>query len=76
MNARKVVRYTSTLVNQNQGGGKKKAGSPPTVGKEWHIERYIRANATYPLSVWKTTTKFTKGSLPLPVGTAYNILAR
>jgi hypothetical protein len=76
MNAKKIVRYTDSLVNQYQGGGPKKAGSPPTVGKEWHVHQYQNYHNSHPLTFWRTTTKFVKGSLPLPVGTAYNILAR
>ena len=76
MNAKKVVRYTDSLVHQYQGGGPKKAGSPPTVGKEWHVHEYQNYHNSHPLTFWRTTTKFVQGALPLPVGTAYNILAR
>ena len=31
MNAGKRSRYTDSIVNQNQGGGDKKAGLPPTM---------------------------------------------
>lgn len=76
MNAVKRVRSMDSLVNQFQGGGSKKAGSPPTVGKEWHVHEYQNYHNSHPLSFWQTTTKITKGRLPLPVGTAYNIRAR
>ena len=76
MNAVKRVRSIDSIVHSNQGGGPKKAGSPPTVGKEWHIHHYQNYHESHPLSFWRTTTKFVKGVLPLPVGTAYNIAAR
>ena len=76
MNAVKKVRSMDSLVHSNQGGGSKKAGSPPTVGKEWHVHHYQNYHESHPLSFWITTTKITKGRLPLPVGTAYNIRAR
>ena len=34
-NATKRVRYVSSLVNQNQGGGMKKAGFPYIVGRSY-----------------------------------------
>lgn len=76
MNAIKRVRSMDSLVHQYQGGGPKKAGSPPTVGKEWHVHEYQNYNASHPLIVWRTTKKIVKGALPLPVGTAYNIRSR
>jgi hypothetical protein len=76
MNAVKRVRSMDSLTNQFQGGGPKKAGSPPTVGKEWHVHEYQNYHNSHPLIVWRTTVKVRKGTLPLPVGTAYNIRAR
>lgn len=76
MNGVKRVRQVDSLVNQFQGGGPKKAGSPPTVGKEWHVHEYLNYHNSHPLTFWRKTTKFVKGSLPLPVGTPYNISAR
>jgi len=34
MNSTKRARHTSSIVNQNQGGGNKKAGLYPQVGRE------------------------------------------
>jgi hypothetical protein len=76
MNAVKKVRNIDSLVHQYQGGGPKKAGSPPTVGKEWHVHEYLNYHDSHPLKFWQKTTKFVSGTLPLPVGTAYNIVPR
>lgn len=75
LNAASKARNVQSIVNANQGGGSKKAGSPPTVGKEWHIHEYLSYHNTHPLSVWRRTVK-TVLSKNLPIGTAYNIKNR
>ena len=45
-NAPKKVTYVSSLVNQNQGGGSKKAGFPYIVGRTSWSNIYLQSNCT------------------------------
>jgi hypothetical protein len=43
-NAAKIARNYSSLITQNQGGGDKKAGAKPTVGKGYLRSIYYKQN--------------------------------
>lgn len=43
-NAPKRVTHMSSLVNQNQGGGSKKAGFPYIVGRGWWSNIYLQSD--------------------------------
>lgn len=45
------VASKSSITNQNQGGGTKKAGRPSTVGKDYHFRIFARPLGT--LSLWR-----------------------
>lgn len=49
MNGSTRARHISSIINQNQGGGSKKAGLPPTVGFTQAIQVAYR-NRNYPQS--------------------------
>lgn len=44
MNGTKRTRYTSSIVNRNQGGGSKKAGFPAQIGRESWTNKFIANN--------------------------------
>lgn len=44
---------SSYLIDQNQGGGDKKAGLVPRVAKDHMFAVYTSSNATFPLSMWR-----------------------
>lgn len=46
LNGSKNARYTQSIVNQNQGGGEKKAGFPGLVGRDSWTSVFYGTNAT------------------------------
>lgn len=43
--------HTDSITNGEQGGGDKKPGLPPTVGKDYHFRSFARPIG--PLSFWR-----------------------
>jgi len=64
MNASKKARNVSSIVNQNQGGGSKKAGFPYQVGRTMWSEVFILRQ---PLTTY-STVKFPLASMSRPIG--------
>lgn len=46
LNGGKKARYTQSIVNQNQGGGAKKAGFPGIIGRDSWTSLFYGTNAT------------------------------
>jgi len=65
-NAAKRARTYDLIINQNQGGGSKKAGFPYIIGRDWHSSMYID-NQTLPYMQRELYTF--KLSIPRGVGT-------
>ena len=51
----------SSIVNQNQGGGEKKAGFPHTIGREHWTSRFLRT--TPDLKTLSKTIVFTRNTV-------------
>jgi hypothetical protein len=45
-NSSKKARLSGSTVNQNQGGGSRKAGLAYQVGRNWHFLSYLRENGS------------------------------
>lgn len=72
MNATKRARYTSSIINQNSGGGPSKAGLLPTVGvTSWETIAYNTRGLPRPLRVMNSTILSRPSSENRPVGFRY-----
>jgi hypothetical protein len=77
MNASKKTRHTSSISNQNQGGGSKKAGFPYQVGRGQWTSNFIQAckplSSTPCCTLTATnTTLFPLTNISRPIGRSYN----
>ena len=63
MNAGKRAKYTSSITNRNQGGGDKKAGLVPRVGKDYMFAVYAPPTSLKQLSF--TMFPNTRSSRPI-----------
>jgi len=70
MNGGKNARYVTSIVNQNQGGGSKKAGFPGIVGRDSWTSIFYGTTATNccKLSNLQTNNISWKVSVSRPVG--------
>ena len=72
MNATKRARYTSSIINQNSGGGPSKAGLLPTVGvSSWERIAYNTRGLPLSLTVMSRTLLSRPPSENRPVGFRY-----
>ena len=71
----KKTTYISSIINQNQGGGSKKAGFPYQIGRGSYSSVFLGANRTNLNMVMKTALT-TPPNQNLPVGFAHNIHMR
>lgn len=69
MNGTKRARYTSSITNQNSGGGSKKAGLAPSVGMgSWEVIAHNTRGLPQPLSFMQKS-RFSKPAVQnLPLG--------
>ena len=75
----KLTSSISSIVNQNQGGGNKKAGLPYQVGREYHFltalnvvgSRNTQANYGSPLVMGLTHTRNPNVMQSRPIGSSY-----
>ena len=72
MNGTKRARYTSSIINQNSGGGDSKAGLIPSVGvTSWETIAYNTRGLPRALSVMSITRLSIPPSENRPVGFRY-----
>jgi hypothetical protein len=69
MNATNRSRHTSSVINQNSGGGSKKAGLPPMIGlSSWEVIAYNTRGLPQPLSFMRLNRFSRPASQNLPLG--------
>jgi len=65
LNAAKRARYATSTINQNQGGGEKKAGAVYNIGRNSWTSIYFHERANCPLSSLQHTYHFARPSRPI-----------
>ena len=70
----KITTYRSSVTNQNSGGGNKKAGFPPVVGKSSAVSlSFHTRNIPVQLRNYQMFRLFRVPSQNLPIGFNHNI---
>lgn len=62
LNSSKRSRYYTSTINLNTGGGSRKAGAVPSVGRDSWMSVFYGERANCPLSVLQTTYTFSRPS--------------
>ncbi len=72
MNATKKVRHTSSIINQNSGGGPSKAGLIPSIGlSSWDVIARNNRGLPLPLSNMQKNRSSKPANENLPLGLRY-----
>ena len=72
MNATKKVRHSSSIMNQNSGGGPSKAGLIPSVGlTSWDVIARNARGLPLPLSNMRSNRSSKPANENLPIGLRY-----